>query len=567
MIRAFAPLLVTLLAQSAPYVIPPGQEERLARVFGDPPIVAECRWTGTSVEGNVVRAGYSCAGRDFHVSLVHPGEPHSEARTIGRTDQFDVLLGAGEQPPAGFTDAIVARVRANEANWQWVRPANAVHVDRAEMPHESRLRSAGKFALVCIVYGLAMALAALLARTLRRRTSISPARRRGIALATSALLLALPFVVVPLWPHVGIYDPLTLAAAFAAVLLARTLPRDVEPLRAGLVALASVILLVGFVGLEAWARHHPIRRPFPARRSEPHLVLTNDDRDFRCNAIYALHEPAFLRYRAASQLEPPREGARRVLHLGDSMIEAYELPADMDPPHRLSALRAPDEHFDLGVSALGTDAELAILRTWLPRLHPTEVVLHLFPGNDVADLDAPFACCNAGPLLEADAAVSLRCPQPSWHATFASVFNASPPPYAIRLCAQWSELCSVASYRHQVAVRPRSGPFVEHERLDRMIAILRAIDREVTAAGISWTISVLPVREGYVHPPAVERSHVLERVRASGLPFVDPAPAFERAMHEHPRARWFQPMTSNPHFDVDGSQFYAAWLADTLWPR
>lgn len=80
-------------------------------------------------------------------------------------------------------------------------------------------------------------------------------------------------------------------------------------------------------------------------------------------------------------------GTTRILLLGDSFVEAMQVPLEATVGRRLEAeLRARGhaaEVISMGVSAFGTAGELLLYRQRGRRYHPDLVVLAFYPGNDV----------------------------------------------------------------------------------------------------------------------------------------------------------------------------------------
>ena len=92
-----------------------------------------------------------------------------------------------------------------------------------------------------------------------------------------------------------------------------------------------------------------------------------------------------FRDRERARTKPP--GTRRVVVLGDSMTEAFQVPLEETFTARLerrfSAPGRPVEVLNLGISALGPPQEYLIYRTYGAAYAPDVVVLVLFMGNDV----------------------------------------------------------------------------------------------------------------------------------------------------------------------------------------
>ncbi len=100
-------------------VIPPGQEELLVNMLGKGiELPGPCKLSGAEAKQTMIRADYACPSGAIAVELYHPDNAPSGA---AKTAQFAVVIPAGS-PPDGFRDALVERVKAHEApfEWKWV---------------------------------------------------------------------------------------------------------------------------------------------------------------------------------------------------------------------------------------------------------------------------------------------------------------------------------------------------------------------------------------------------------------------------------------------------------------
>ena len=144
------------------------------------------------------------------------------------------------------------------------------------------------------------------------------------------------------------------------------------------------------------------------------------------------------------------------------MVAGGDMPLAVRFVERLSALRSPaEEHLNLGISNTGTDAHLLVARAWLAPLGATGVVLHVFPGNDIAEIDMPYPCCDDGPLLDyANSPPIARCAAPIWRFSRGALLAQGPPPFPLRVLAVHSTLAHrLASWleRAQRSIAPRRG--------------------------------------------------------------------------------------------------------------
>lgn len=97
-------------------VIPPGQEDLLIDMLGKGvELPGPCKLSGAEAKQSVIRADYACPTGAITVELYHPDNAPAGAT---KTTQFAIVIPAGSPPP-GFGDALVERVRAHEAPFQW----------------------------------------------------------------------------------------------------------------------------------------------------------------------------------------------------------------------------------------------------------------------------------------------------------------------------------------------------------------------------------------------------------------------------------------------------------------
>ncbi len=74
----------------------------------------------------------------------------------------------------------------------------------------------------------------------------------------------------------------------------------------------------------------------------------------------------------------------KIAILGDSFVEAIEVPVDLDTASILSKL-LDCRTLNTGINSYGTTHELFVYRTFVKPLRPKIVLLFFFPGNDVKD--------------------------------------------------------------------------------------------------------------------------------------------------------------------------------------
>lgn len=399
-----------------------------------------------------------------------------------------------------------------------------------------------------------------LGRSLRRISSLP--RRRILVVLSCAALLAMPLVALPRWPYLSLYDALLAAALFDGALLLHAWPalRRPAPLLAWLAS--GALLLAGLYGVELWAEAHPPARTYGISKSL-RFFYSPEQHDVRASTLYATAN-RFVSHRHHNELPPPTS-ASRVLHLGDSMLAGWEVPVDSTFTALLQRERPDETDYNLGVDATGPDYQYAQLQRLYDAIRPTLIVQHVFPGNDVSDIDRPYVFCDGAPLLTDDVPPRWRCPEPRWRIDLHELLRFGPPPYPLRVSAQRFALAERFEFWFEATLS--HIPELDVERnLRRLRDILAATAAFARDRGVPYRVVVLPVRPSFFYERFVPRERVVQAVRDSGVDFFDVGPDFAAAMAAHPERRWFQPAPANPHFDVDGHRYYADWLAAHVLP-
>ena len=137
-----------------------------------------------------------------------------------------------------------------------------------------------------------------------------------------------------------------------------------------------------------------------------------------------------------------------VVHLGDSLTfgsgvgetEAFPALLMRAPPARGTSTSA--------YGRVGTDFEYLLMEKILAEQTPAMVVLHVYAGNDISDIDRPYECCDGGPLLTYETGVPMaRCSTPRWGISLASRAGRSPPPFPLRVATAYSYAARHAAAR------------------------------------------------------------------------------------------------------------------------
>lgn len=401
--------------------------------------------------------------------------------------------------------------------------------------------------------------------------------RRGIGVAVGVGLALAPIALAPRLPAYSPYDVLCVgwlaAAGFAAARFAR------GPIPRGGIATALVTLSLGLGALEWWARSG-VASALPKATTAPFLRWRFEpaDRDFPCGALVPPESGVVQGFRRflPGPIPPRVPGRRRILHIGDSMTEGMDVPAAETFAGLLNARRPSEEHLNLGVAGTGTDYHLLIARRWLPRLRPDEIVLHVFPGNDIDEMNRPYVCCGDGPLLHRDGdRITEACPQPAWRVSTSRLLRQGPSPFPLRVLATRSELAHLLVYHFErwLAIHVRGGIVESEDAPGDFCAALRAIGEEAARAGVPLTVAIMPNRIGWdgtvpqlMPDNRATYDRALACARSTGLRVIDAWPVFEAAWHRDPGAPIFQSDHFNSHFRALGHRMYADWLEASVWP-
>lgn len=417
-------------------------------------------------------------------------------------------------------------------------------------------------ALTALAVALAPPLAgALVGRRLARLARPAPSLVWPLALAA----LVGPLAVAVRLPF-SIYDLVLASLTFTAGLfVGRASPRfDRRQLRGPLVS--AVVLLAGAAVVEAVARRLPEPAVQLRQPGEMHFVLRDDNRDFRCGALF---NPSSV---------PPRADRRvpRVVYVGDSMLNPLDQPRESTFFELVKQQRPESEHINLGVGGIGPDMYLSLLRQHLDGLDADEVVLFLFLGNDIFDIDRPYGCCGGGPLLGPAPGLALQCSEPAYARSYRDHWLRDPAPYSLRVFGHWSKAARLiaGAFARAQQVRPwRVTDWVGNDaQLARLRVILFAIRDEVARHHIPLRLVMIPPRWSLEGHPAVDpfahmHASALRSAADAGIQTFDAWDTFQAAIDREPRRDWFHTEgTGNPHFGIAGHRLMADFLLTRVLP-
>jgi hypothetical protein len=192
-----------------------------------------------------------------------------------------------------------------------------------------------------------------------------------------------------------------------------------------------------------------------------------------------------------------------VVHLGDSMTFGTGVDADEAFPALLDRRHPQTAHASYSVWAVGTDFEYLLLGKILAVHTPALVVLHVFLGNDVYEMDRPYECCDMGPLLDYPrSGPTARCSEPRWGFSVRAYLGRSPSPYPLRVATAWSASARYAAAAFsQFAFRFDRPPHLinavgeaSEDGWEHFTQVLAAMRDELATRGIPFVVSLLPTR-------------------------------------------------------------------------
>ncbi len=386
----------------------------------------------------------------------------------------------------------------------------------------------------------------------------------GLGLRVS-LPLALGLLTAWLAPAISTWDLLGAASILSGAAWLSGRPQGLS--RGTCVRLLAALVVSALI-LEVAVRlllGSPPQSPPP---QQARLVFSPEARESACMALFPADYPGIM-------AQSTQAHDRVVLHLGDSMVYG----TGVEPADRFTSLlsrRSRDaEHLNAGFPGTGPDHHLGVLRAWLPALKPTAVVLYLYPGNDLLDLDRAYACCDHGPLL--DSTFESRCETPSWSFPLTALLARSPAPYPLRaasahldLAAHLSAAFSRATANLEPSLGDAAGTPEAQEAWGRYAGSLGEIRDLAAKHGVTLTAVLLPTRVAL--EPGAAPSHaavvgdrMLEVARQESLQVLDARPWIAPLARDGSYAHLFgDGVTWDEHLSEAGHEALAGWLFERL---
>lgn len=421
-------------------------------------------------------------------------------------------------------------------------------------------------ALAALLVAVPLVLGVLLGKALR-------SWRRGIAvgmLATAGLTLA----TVELLPQVGVWDTVAVGALVVVGLLWSGAGFDA---RGALALVASTAFALVALELAArWWLPPASRLPDPGRAA---LLFDRAAWDAGCSVLYdaaSVDDDVHVLRRVAPN-EKTRQHPPLVVHLGDSMTYGEGVGAEETFVALLDARQPAVVHRNYGVWAVGTDFQYLLLQRILDEHSPAMIVLHVYAGNDIHDIDRPYACCDAGPLLDYDADGPVaRCDPASWSIPLAMRLGRSPPPYVLRVASHWSHAARhlAAAFSRLVSRLEPRADFIRAEGEANELGwthftqILAAMRNELPP-NVELVVHLLPARRALeaADPTIVAADRARRRAARIaadlGIRTLDACDVLAAAVKRDGTRRYFRD-AHDIHFSAEGHRLIADWLEREL---
>ena len=488
-----------------------------------------------------------------------------------------------EGAAAQLKTAVAGRLAKGFAATTWQAPAAARDVSRpitateadVECPRPPAKTGVSGLAVLLGLFFAAWVLARLVVALLARRI-----RPRWLVAGLMAVLVVEPVHANLSWLLVGVWDATLVGLLLAAGALFGGLQATGRLRWRGLL-LATMAALVAGVVAEGGARLAGLG-PAQGVGASGGLLLSEEVRD-RALAQYG-HGTDLWQERACQLLfDADLQQARftaaaaeatdgNVLHLGDSMTWGLGVPAEDRFTAILNVGIGP-RHVNAAMPATGPDFHVAMAERLLARRTPRLLVLHLFAGNDLEELDRPYGCCAGGSLYSSGAgALQLRCPEADWRAgergRLAWLGAHSPAPLLLRATAGWSAVAA-AGQRAFLTLSHRLGGSANggETAWRRLYALLDHLAEDMRARQVPVLLVVHPARADLVAGKGerdnrrVFGDRLLARAGALGWAAFDLQPTLETLLQEGGVAQWFLDQgPDDPHYTVAAHKRVAAAL-------
>lgn len=273
-------------------------------------------------------------------------------------------------------------------------------------------------------------------------------------------------------------------------------------------------------------------------------------------------------------MAPVRDGD--VVHLGDSLVWGEGLEDTETPFVQRIDAASPVHHVNAGVNMTGADCHLAMVQTLRPSVNPGLLVLYVFAGNDLVDMDRPWLTRGGRSVLDytTDPPTVRPPPEPlmlpfSWRLR-------DPLPLLFRLSTGFSELARQLTWRmYDVQFNlgfGEQGTMATETQWAHWEQAVTAIHADMQRRGTPMVMVALPHRgaleqQGAGSTPGSEtQARVVAFGEQLGVPVWDAEPVLSAAMSRHPYGALFvgEPALGDVHLSALGHGILADWLTPRL---
>lgn len=261
--------------------------------------------------------------------------------------------------------------------------------------------------------------------------------------------------------------------------------------------------------------------------------------------------------------------ARRVLHVGDSMVYGANVGRQQTFTVKLEALQPGVTHVNGGISGMAPDDYFVVLQQWVAREPFDLAVMYLFAGNDMVGMDSPHPCSDWQSILTYENGRAQKrfseAPKSEPRMAVRWLFLNSPLPYLLRvsILAGSASAAYVGAAFDALVARAYAPDFeAPYQHLETILATARD---ELRAKHTAFVVVVLPAA-GDMDIPDGPSDSLAKKTRAItqqlGIPQLDATDLLRQAL-----ARGETPVQDDRvHFTEEGHALMARWLHENL-PR
>ncbi len=268
-----------------------------------------------------------------------------------------------------------------------------------------------------------------------------------------------------------------------------------------------------------------------------------------------------------SQRPPVPANAKRVLHVGDSMVYGANVGRRQTFTVKLEKMQPDVQHVNGGISGMAPDDYFVVLQQWVARERFDLAVMYLFAGNDMVGMDSPHPCSDWQPILTYDNGRARKrfaeVPKSEPRMSVRWLLVNSPLPYLLRvMIVGRSASAAYVGAAFDALVNRAYTPDLEapYRHLEMILATARD---ELSAKHTAFVVVTLP-SSGDIDVPDGPTDSLVKQARAItqrlGIPLLDATDVVRQSL-----ARGEQPVQDDlVHFTEEGHAIMARWLRENL---